>query len=375
MAEVTFIVTVPYGTGGGYYIDGVQKPIIPVVTGGTFRFNQNDSSNNSHPLALSTTTSTAGRITTGVVFYLDGVTTSANYNNNTLFNAASVRYIEITVSQTDDFYYICNTHGAGMGNVMDVTYDTWGALAWNDGEWGSQNQDQTVTFASWNQGAWGEGEWGIGYVTTALSTNSGSIQIAIDNDVSISGEILNSTVNTVSITADANLNLSTNLLNTTTGNLSASEDAPTEISTNVLNTTIGAYSITADGTTSEIVVGDSINSTVGVITADGGSSFEVTGNDLSIAIGDESLTGDALIDLTTNLLNTTTGTATGDVATVVLTDVSATFSSGSVSFTIDGSVTLTGVSSSSSIGTLFVTAWAVVDINQTGTWTVVDIAA
>jgi hypothetical protein len=37
---VEFLVTVPGGTGGGYYIDGVQKPIIPVVTGGTFRFNQ-----------------------------------------------------------------------------------------------------------------------------------------------------------------------------------------------------------------------------------------------------------------------------------------------------------------------------------------------
>ena len=123
------------------------------------------------------------------------------------------------------------------------------------------------------------------------------------------------------------------------------------------------------------MVGDSVNSTTGTITADGGSSFEVTGNDLTIALGDESLTGDALIDLTTNLLNVTTGTVTGDVATVILTDVSATFSSGSVSFSIDGSVTLTGVSSTVSIGQLFVTAWAVVNINQTGTWTVVDIAA
>ena len=40
MADVTFIVTVPFGTGGGYYIDGVQKPIIPVVTGGTLASQQ-----------------------------------------------------------------------------------------------------------------------------------------------------------------------------------------------------------------------------------------------------------------------------------------------------------------------------------------------
>lgn len=251
----------------------------------------------------------------------------------------------------------------------------WGSGLWGLGAWGVGSQDVTVTFADWNQGAWGEGEWGIGYVTTALSTNSGSIQVAIDNDVSIAGELLNLTVNTVSITADANLDLSTNLLQISLGDESGVGDADIILTTEILNTTIGAYSITADGTTSEIVVGDSINSTVNSVDAGAGALVFPTGEELTIALGDESLTGDALIDLTTNLLNVTTGTVTGDVATVILTDVSATFSSGSVSFTIDGSVTLTGVSSTVSIGQLFVTAWAVVNINQTGTWTVVDIAA
>ena len=46
---VEFTVTVPGGTGGGYYIDGVQKPVVPVVTGGTFRFNQNAATNNQQP--------------------------------------------------------------------------------------------------------------------------------------------------------------------------------------------------------------------------------------------------------------------------------------------------------------------------------------
>jgi len=191
---VEFIVTVPFGTGGGYYIGGVQKPVLPVVTGGTFRFNQNDSSNNTHPLALSTTTSTAGRITSGVVFYLDGVTTSANYNNNTLFNAATVRYIEITVSQTSDFYYICNTHGAGMGNVMDVTVNTWSALSWNSGNWNDQSDidfiptgiNLTTSLASvsafpnegWGSDSWGIENWGesglgVNVTGNALTTTIG----------------------------------------------------------------------------------------------------------------------------------------------------------------------------------------------------------
>ena len=84
---VEFLVTVPGGTGGGYYIGGVQKPIIPVVTGGTFRFNQNDSTNDFHPLILSTTTSTAGIISTGVSYYLDGPSNATNYRNTSLFNA------------------------------------------------------------------------------------------------------------------------------------------------------------------------------------------------------------------------------------------------------------------------------------------------
>ena len=105
MADVVFTVTVPFGTGGGYYIDSVQKPVISVVTGGTFRFNQNDVSNNSHPLILSTTQSTAGLISTGVSYYLDGASNATNYRNTSLFNAATVRYIEITVTETSDFYY------------------------------------------------------------------------------------------------------------------------------------------------------------------------------------------------------------------------------------------------------------------------------
>jgi hypothetical protein len=63
------------------------------------------------------------------------------------------------------------------------------------------------------------------------------------------------------------------------------------------------------------------------------------------------------------------------VATVILTGSSVVTTTGTVSFTIDGSVTLTGVTMTASTGRLFVSAWAVIDINSTATWTVVDIAA
>jgi hypothetical protein len=203
MAVKTYIVTVPGGTGGGYYIDGVQKPVIPVVTGGTFRFNQDAATNNNHPLILSTTTSTAGIISTGVTYYLDGPSNQSDYTNTSLFNAASVRYIEITVAETSDFYYLCYVHGSSMGNTMDVTLDTWGALNWGAGQWSDQDNinltilgtqltsnlgNETIVAeinSGWGRNNWDDLAWGVNYGNAIailngiqLSTNIGSVSIS-----------------------------------------------------------------------------------------------------------------------------------------------------------------------------------------------------
>jgi hypothetical protein len=199
---VEFLVTVPGGTGGGYYIDGVQKPVIPVVTGGTYRFNQNAANNNGHPLILSTTTNTAGIISSGVSYYLDGPSNQADYTNTSLFNAATVRYVEITVAQTSDFYYICYIH-SGMGNTMDVTLDTWSALSWNAGQWSDQDNinltilgtqltsnlgNETIVAeinSGWGRNNWDDLAWGVNYGNAIailngiqLSTNIGSVSIS-----------------------------------------------------------------------------------------------------------------------------------------------------------------------------------------------------
>jgi len=252
----------------------------------------------------------------------------------------------------------------------------WGSGVYGIGYWGEGNESVTVTFAAWGQSSWGSGPWGLGNVTTALSTNINSVSVVIDNDVSLTGEQLNSTVNTVSITGDSNLTLSTNLLQISLGDESGVGNADVVLTAlDTLNTTIGAYSITADGNTSEIVVGDSMNSTVNSVDASAGAIIEVVGESLSIVLGDESITGDGSVTLSTNILNTTVGTATGDVATVILTGSSVNMTSGTVTFTIDGSVVLTGVNMTASTGRPYVTAWAVIDIGVTNTWSVVDIAA
>jgi len=463
MADVIFTVTVPGGTIGGYYIDGVQKPIISVVTGGTFRFNQNDASNVSHPLALSTTTSTAGRITTGVVYYLDGVTTQANYYNTSLFNAATVRYIEITVAQTSDFYYICNVHGSGMGNVMDITVDSWGALNWSEGEWGHQPADISVEVTTpgavpttWGQSTYGNYAWnqvtgsesqtgdetvGIGLEftlsTNLLTSSVNSVSGEANFEIIVTGNVINSTVNSVfagenvivevttpgapttwgqgafgqyawnqitgssadlgeeTIEGTGSLTLSTNLLNTTVANITLTADANVNVNTNILNTTTGSILqqssidvfVTApgnlpwgsaswgygswgniggmfisQGAEEEAVPSVEVFVSTNLLTLTLTSIAQVTGdanitantNLLTTSLGNEDAIPNTIVSISTNLLNVSVGAASGEVLSTV---------------------SPIGVSATASTGRVFIAAWAVVDIGVTNTWSVVDIAA
>jgi hypothetical protein len=328
MADVIFTVTVPFGTGGGYYIDGVQKPIIPVVTGGTFRFNQNDASNATHPLALSTTTSTAGRITTGVVYYLDGITTQANYYNVTLFNAATVRYIEITVTQTSDFYYICNVHGASMGNVMDITVNTWGALSWNAGAWNQQNNinenltNLLITTSlnnvdafnneGWGRLSWGSLVWGedaenatVSVTTPGTPTTWGQSTYGNYSWNQITGAQIETGEELIE--AGASIILSTNLLNVVNGTVSAQANFIIEVTGIELNTTVanvfGGENVVVQVTTP------------GAQTTWGQGNFgqyawnQITGSEIDI--GNETVEGTGSFSLTGVQINTTTASLAG----------------------------------------------------------------
>ena len=70
----TFTVTVvSTGSGNKYFIDGVQQDTLNLAEGGTFRFDQSNSSNSGHPLRLSTT---SGGTHSGGSEYTTGVTTN-----------------------------------------------------------------------------------------------------------------------------------------------------------------------------------------------------------------------------------------------------------------------------------------------------------
>ena len=105
------------GSANGYYLEGEEAPFYNLTPGRTYRFNQNDSTNDNHPIILYFESDKATEYTSNVVYYADGVkATAAAYNS--AFNAASVRYTEIEISDTTPnvLHYQCYNHGL-MGNA------------------------------------------------------------------------------------------------------------------------------------------------------------------------------------------------------------------------------------------------------------------
>jgi hypothetical protein len=196
MAVKTYIVTVPGGTGGGYYIDGVQKPTLDLAKGATYRFDVSDASNSVHPFRFSTNANNSPSSP-----YTTGVTTSGTQGN-----PGAYVEIDLTSTSTDTLYYYCTNH-SGMGGQLNLTADSWGALSWNVGSWGEQdNVTEILTGFSlssnlnsvsidnqinigWGGQVWGNGEWGELFspevipTGISLSTNLGTPSITAEVNV------------------------------------------------------------------------------------------------------------------------------------------------------------------------------------------------
>ena len=127
----TFTVTVvSTGSGNKYFIDGVQQATINIAEGGTYRFDQSDSSNGNHPLRFSTTDNGTH---SGGSEYTTGVTT-----NGTPGNPGA--YTEITVAASaPTLYYYCTYHSGMGGQANTPTGDTWGVFPWNQNSWGKHD--------------------------------------------------------------------------------------------------------------------------------------------------------------------------------------------------------------------------------------------
>jgi len=107
----TYTVTVASYYGSNYfYIDGSRAPTLDLTEGQTYKFDQSDSTNGSHPLRFSTT---ANGTHAGGSEYTTGVTTSGT-------PGSSGAYTQIEVaSGAPTLYYYCTNH-SGMGGQLNT---------------------------------------------------------------------------------------------------------------------------------------------------------------------------------------------------------------------------------------------------------------
>ena len=123
--EKTYTVTVANpGSGNVFVLDSSNAPAIEMFRGNTYIFNQNDGTNDGHPLVFKNGSSA---YEVGVTYFLNGsATTQSNYVNTTTFNAGASsgdRKIQIEVATTapsSGLRYYCYIHGNGMGNTITV---------------------------------------------------------------------------------------------------------------------------------------------------------------------------------------------------------------------------------------------------------------
>ena len=119
----TYNITVSNASGSNkYYVDGTLQPNLPLAEGTTYIINQDDVSNASHPLILSTSATSSGVYNTGVTYTLDGSTvTYSGYISG--FASASQRRLAVNLSSSvPSLNYICYYH-QNMGSSI-ITSDS-----------------------------------------------------------------------------------------------------------------------------------------------------------------------------------------------------------------------------------------------------------
>ena len=441
MANKTYTVTVASGdlygggTGNVFYLDGARNATGPGtvswVADSTLRFDQSDGTNDNHPLIFSTTTSRDQYLTSGVTYYLDGTVSYSDYTNTTTFNAATTRYVEVTPSSFTDFYYLCYVHGIGMGGIMDMVANSWGAHPYNQGAW-NQNQDLTVFVTNPNDTLWGRDTWGTyfwgGGGNMDMSLNNSGITITNEINVgwgsdtwgtetwgqsgnrhAVTGIAMSMAegLSGATINGDSNLTLSGNAATMATGTVDAfsafvaeptglamvaqlnfnpafAQPSGFAMSAALGTATLDANTI-ADVTTSiagywgyksawgNFAWGNGTTETLAMSmlegTLDPAPDAMLTGNAAAIALGNETITGTADLTITGEAATIALGTAVGDANTQVdITGFVLTAALGDETITGTATVDLTGFGLTFSLGTATnVLIWNAVDTGSAPT--------
>ena len=437
MSYTTFTVTVSNpGSGNRYYIDGALQATVPLAYGATYRFDQSDSSNATHPLRFSLTSD--GTHNSGSEY-----TTGVTYVGTPGQAGAYTQFVVTEVGPPATMYYYCSNH-SGMGGAANLTANSWGGLSWGSGPWSDQGQiDLSATGQS-------------------LTSSIGSLQsVTGDADVSPSGIQLSSSQGTSAGGTSALVQVTGNLESLGVGQVTSGIGALTTGSS--MSSSIGQISIDGDLLTGEgwgrgewgefawgdnfsvQVTGQSLTSSIGDETAFTDGSIPATGSQasftqgsfslqidgdiivlaaedqLDFTIGSSSLSGDANVDVSGISMTSSQGTTVGGLKTPVdVTGIQGTFSQGNISLeqttiepvtgisatmslgshaeipgqiigvsglsitsalgeegpiTADAIVTPTGIQLTGSVGSPNITAWAEIDLGVNNVWTPVDLAA
>ena len=121
----TYAVTVVSDSGNKYRFDGfgTSAVTLDLAEGGTYTFDQSDSSMSSHPMQLSTTANgTHGggsAYSTGVTYELDGSTVTASAFISGFSSASSRKLIITVAASAPTLYYYCYYH-SGMGGAVNT---------------------------------------------------------------------------------------------------------------------------------------------------------------------------------------------------------------------------------------------------------------
>jgi len=341
----TFTVTVvSTGSGNKYFIDGVQQATILLGEGGTYKFDQSDSSNGNHPLRFSTTSDGTH---SGGDEYTTGVTTNGVPGN-------SGAYTQIVVAESaPTLYYYCTQHSGMGGQANTVDGNSWGIMSWGANEYGSQDSiDIALTGLSttssvgsveafpqqgWGRQQWGNSGWGVEYAvqpTGVQSTTSVGSVTAFDTQTVIPTG-LESTSNVGSLT------LAIESIVVPTG-----QQALTQLGDFDNAGTLVGWGRNGWG---EEPYGDSFNKLV-----------QLSGlNTLNSSVGSLTVVPEELIDITGVSSTSSVGSLTLDIScTVVPTGVSATSSVGTPLIT-QATVGLTGLSTTATVGGIILDALTV----------------
>lgn len=225
---------------------------------------------------------------------------------------------------------------------------------------------------TWGSGAWNSGAWG--QITGSLSEVGDETQIGTGT-VELSTNLINTTVASIGslIIGDANTSFVGVQVNSTVGSVDHIIDVAVQVTSPgdlPWGTTywgygswgnIGGMDVEQGG---EEVVVPSIEVDVSGITLTltltsvaqitGDANVTTNTNLLTVSLGNEDATPNTQVTLSTNLMTLSQGSASGETLSTI---------------------SVTGVTVTSQVGRVFVSAWAVIDIGVTNTWTVVDIAA